>query len=258
MDLRFDHAVVVVERLAEAVATWRAAGFVVVPGGRHEEIPSENALIVFEDGGYLELLAVRDEEERASLALRRARRGWEAGLRRAPAVARRFLPRLAGPPGVGDAAWRGVRLDRFAAESRRRGFPMTGPVAMSRERPGGTRLEWSLVLPVTDRLPLLIEDVTPRQWRVAVTPENAAHPNGARGVGEVVVRVANVPMAALEYADVFGARPEAHPDGATRVTLGDVSITLVEGEPEQAMGVRLRGVSVLPAAIVAAGVRGGG
>ncbi len=258
MESRFDHAVVVVHELAAAIAGWRDAGFTVTEGGRHTEVPSENALVAFADGAYLELLAVRDAEARASLALRAARPGWEAELRRSSAVARRFLPRLAGPDGVGDVCWAARGLARFAAESRRRGFPMTGPVAMSRTRPDGERLEWSLVIPVTDRLPVLIEDVTPRDRRVPSSPAATTHANGARGVSGVTMRVAGVPMTAIEWADVLGARLATLPGGGTRVTLGGTMVTFMEGEPERAAGVTLAGVATLPPAITALGVRGEG
>ena len=51
-----DHLVVVVPDLDTAIANYTALGFTVVPGGRHP-IGSHNALIAFEDGAYIELLA---------------------------------------------------------------------------------------------------------------------------------------------------------------------------------------------------------
>ena len=51
-----DHLVIVVPELEAAVASYRGLGFTVVPGGRHP-IGTHNALIAFEDGAYLELIA---------------------------------------------------------------------------------------------------------------------------------------------------------------------------------------------------------
>jgi hypothetical protein len=252
-----DHVVVIVPALGEAVRRYTGAGFVVTPGGRHDAIPTENAVVAFADGSYLELLAVRDDESRASLRLRSASPGWAADLRRASAIGRRFLPRLVGPSGVADVVLRRSGLARFADEARRQGFPMTGPVAMARQRPDGARLEWALVLPAADHLPFLIEDVTPRALRVPSDGAACAHPNGARGVAAVTVRAVDVPQAAFAWADLFGARLEAGSDGGTRVALDDLSVAIAPGEPEGAIAVTLRGVGVLPADVIADGLRGG-
>ncbi len=258
MQLAFDHAVIVVPALADAVREWTAAGFVVTPGGRHDALPTENALVVFADGGYLELLALRDDEARESLQVRAGRPGWAAELRRSSAIARRFLPRLVGAPGVADYVLRGAPLERLAAESRRRGFALSGPVAMSRALPDGTQLDWRLLLPAADRLPFFIEDVTPRERRVPGAPAQVAHPNGALGVAGVTVRVAGVPASALEYADFFGAAPRARPDGSATLALAGLTVALPAGEPARAAGLTLRGVTALPPALEALGVRGAG
>jgi hypothetical protein len=258
VNVAFDHVVVVVPRLAPAERDLTAAGFIVTPGGRHDVLPTENALVVFADGGYLELIALRDADARASLERRSGRPGWAAELRRGPAVARRFLPRLLGPPGVADWVVRTSHLARDAAELRRRGHAATGPVPMGRARPDGTRLEWQLVLPAADRLPFLIEDRTPRVLRVPDAPETHGHPNGASGVAGVRVRVAEVAGAALEFADLLGVRLHAGADGSTRFELGGLSVTLEAGEPEGARAASLRGVASLPPALEALGIGAGG
>jgi hypothetical protein len=253
VDFAFDHVVVVVESLANAVREYRDAGFLVTPGGRHDAIPTENALVAFEDGGYLELIALRDRDARESLRLRRTGAAWERELRGSSAVARRFLPRLAASPGVADFVLCGAPLARFAAEARRRGFPMAGPAPMARERPDGTRLEWTIAFPAAEHIPFFIEDRTPRALRVPGGPEATAHPNGARGVAEVSVRVTDVPGAALAYADLFGVAPATAADSA-RLALAGIHVRLVAGEPAGACGAALRGDGRLPGAIEAAGV----
>ena len=253
MELSFDHVVIAVPSLAEAVGAYEAAGFQVLPGGRHDVIPTENALIAFEDGTYLELLALRDDDARESLKLRAARPDWAAELRRGSAVGRRVFPRLTGAPGVADFVL-GVRgLERLASEARRRGFAMTGPTTMSRERKDGVKLEWALALPESHALPFFIEDRTPRALRVP-GGEQARHPNGATGVSAVRVRATDVPHAALVYAELFDLAPRALPDGRAQLTVAGVRIVLEPGEPEGASGVRLRGASEATAALHAHGV----
>ncbi len=208
----------------------------------------------FADGGYLELLALRDDEARDNVRALRASARWEAHLRSASVIARRFLPRLAGASGVGDFVLRGERLARFAAESRTRGFPMTGPVPMSRRRPDGDELAWELLLPVADDLPFFIEDRTPIERRVPSGPASTTHANGALGVDSVEVRCASVATSALAMAELFDAAPRVEPSGRTALAIGALRVTLVEGEPTGAGAVRLRGVRALPAEVTALGV----
>src|SRR5262245_25569131 len=100
MPARLDHVVAVVSSLAEATRAFDAAGFTVTAGGRHDAIPTENALVAFADGSYLELLAARDPATRDELRALRPGAGWERHLKGVSAAARRFLPLLAGLDGV--------------------------------------------------------------------------------------------------------------------------------------------------------------
>lgn len=254
MHMRFDHAVVVVESLPAAVAAFTDAGFTVSPGGRHDAIPTENALVAFADGTYLELLAFREPAVRTELRALRASDAWAAHLHGTGAVARRFLPRLAGPEGVADAVVARGALTRFAAESRKREFVMTGPVPMRRERNGDAALAWELLLPAEDAIPFMIEDRTPREWRVPSSPGATRHANAATGIAAVEVTAREPAAVALRLADLFGARLEAR-DGRTCVTFADTAWWLMPGERDGASGVRLRGTRPLPAAIAALGVR---
>jgi len=145
--VRIDHVVLVVTSLADAVPAFAAAGFTVTPGGRHDTIPTENALVCFADGSYLELLAAREPSTRDELRALRAGGGWERHLKGVSAVARRFLPHLAGPDGVADWVLRGEALERRAAALRTLGIKAAGPLAMGRERADGVKLEWRLLLP---------------------------------------------------------------------------------------------------------------
>jgi hypothetical protein len=249
-----DHVVVVVESLAGASKTFHDAGFVVTPGGRHESLGTESALVVLADGTYLELLATRERGERESLRELRGTERWERYLHEASAVGRRFLPTLAGPGGVADFALRTGQLDRVAQESRRRKFVMTGPVAFARERPDGTRVEMKLLFPAEAWLPFMIEDRTPISARIPDDPAASAHPNGAQGLARVTVRTPTIASAALAYADRFEASLSIRPGGEAEVAFGGVRLALVEGEPTGACAVAVAGLYSLPEPIVALGV----
>jgi len=245
--------VIVVPALAPASDLYRSAGFTVVPGGRHDVIPTENALIAFEDRTYLELIALRDDEARASLQLRASRPGWSAELRSGSAVGRRFYPRLTGEPGTSDFVIAVRGIERLAAEARRRGFAMTGPTTLSRERHDGARLEMALVLPESPVLPFFIEDRTPRELRVP-GGEQARHANGALGIAEIRVRAESVPTATLAYAELFDAAPRALEGGRAQLVVGGVRVVLESGAPEGACGVTLKGASDLPPELLAHGL----
>lgn len=258
MNASLDHVIVVVPSLAEAIAGFRAAGFVVLPGGRHEGLPTENAQVVFADGAYLELLAAREPDARASLRELRGTGRWERHLHEASALARRFLPSLAGPDGVADWALRATPLDRIAAESRRRGYAMTGPVELGRRRPDGQQLAMRLLFPAERWQPFLIEDRTPMSLRIPADPAVRAHANGARGIARVTVRAGVVVSAAMGYVDHFDARITPRLDGSADVAFGRELLTLREGEPQGACGVTLAGVAELPPGILTLGVKPGG
>jgi hypothetical protein len=252
---RFDHAVVVVESLPEAVRGFADAGFTVSPGGRHDALPTENALVAFADGAYIELLAPLDPDTRAELRALRATPQWESHLHGASAIARRFLPRLAGDAGVGDVCLAGQRLARFAAECRQRETIVTGPVPMRRERANGEALAWDLLLPADDFVPFLIEDRTPREWRVPGALEAIAHQNGATGISDVFVQAEAPVPAALRLADLFEAQLEARPDGRTLAGFAGVSWWLEPGTVCGARAIGIAGVETLPDELIALGVR---
>ena len=250
-----DHAVLAVSSLAGAVEAFEAAGFTVMPGGRHGELPTENAIVPFADGSYLELLAARDPVTREDWRSLSTGPGWSRHLRGVSAIARRFLPSMAAEDGVVDWCLRSGDLMRDAARLRRLGHVAAGPVAMQRERPDGERLAWSLLLPESRLLPFWIAARTPRERRVPALP--GPHANGARGIASVRIRASVVPMAALALGDAFDVLPAADPTGVTRLDLGRWRIELVPGEREGPDAVAVRGCAGLPDTVRALGVLDG-
>jgi hypothetical protein len=251
---RLDHLVVVVDALTRAAEHFRAAGFTVSPGGRHDGIPTENALVAFADGSYLELLAMREPGARAELRALRASDRWDAHLKGVSALARRFLPRLAGADGVGDACLLAGHLDRFAGEARRRSLVLAGPVAMQRERRDEPALEWHVLLPADDLVPFLIEDRTPREWRVPGGPEATTHANGATGIADVRLRAHRTSAGALRLAELFDAAPRALPGGRTAVEFAGARWWIEDGEQAGACGCGIAGVAALPDDVRALGI----
>lgn len=258
MSVSVDHIVVVVPSLAEGAAAFEAAGFTVSPGGRHQEVPTENMLVPLADGSYLELLAARDPDLRSQLAARSKRDDWPRHLHEATALGRRFLPLLAAGDGVADWVLHGVALTRFAREARTRGHVMTGPTPMRRQRPDGVELAWRLLLPASFEHPFLIEDASPRTLRVPAEPAALRHANGATGLAAIDAGVESVPRAAMALADLFGWAPRVDAAGVTRFDVGPTHVRLRESDRPGAFAISIRGAGPLGPTLAAWGVSGEG
>jgi catechol 2,3-dioxygenase-like lactoylglutathione lyase family enzyme len=170
-----DHVVILVEGLQAAIESYGRLGFTVVSGGRHDRA-THNALIGFEDGAYIELIAFWEDAQ------------WHRW--------NRFLARGGG---LVDYCMRTDDLPGDVAILRQAGVTMSEDQPMSRLRPDGYRLEWSLSLATATQgmTPFLIEDVTPRDERV---PRQTLHANGVTGISALTVAVAD-----LEVAGRLGA-----------------------------------------------------
>ncbi len=200
---QFDHAVVLVPGLGAARRAWGEAGFDVVPGGRHEGSPTENALVAFSDSSYVELLAPRSFLVPAGAAVLRSTTPGLAWIRSRPGFLRRVLSLTGVRRGFVDWAVGTSDVAAAVAAARERGLAIGDPVAMGRTRPDGERLEWKVAFPDSPWLPFLIEDVTPRERRV---PAGAKHPNGFTGIAALEVSVRDVETAASRFEQLLGLR----------------------------------------------------
>jgi hypothetical protein len=147
----------------------------VTSGGQHADGQTQNALVPFADGSYVELVAFRD--------LRRS-------------LSHRWWPVAAYGGGYADFA---LLSDDLAADSAALGeLVKTPPHAGGRVRPDGIELKWRTAT-LKPPLPFVIEDVTARELRV---PGGAAaeHANGATGIGSVTVGAVDIGDAEWSYA----------------------------------------------------------
>jgi catechol 2,3-dioxygenase-like lactoylglutathione lyase family enzyme len=173
-----DHVVILMLDLDAAVRDYTALGFSVVPGGRHATA-THNALIGFDDGAYIELIAFWEDD--------RTHR-WH-----------RFLP-VGG--GLVDYCMRTDDLAAAVAALRAADVDIADKTPLSRTRPDGYKLEWYLALAgeMQGVLPFLIEDVTPREERA---PPDTSHTNVATGIDTLTIAVANR-VAVEQLARAFG------------------------------------------------------
>ena len=177
-----DHLVLFVDDLKTAVTHFEFRGFTVTPGGTNG--PTHNALIVFSNDTYIELIALQSSRTRFIMRSLRAvgvlalRRWLKRDLRT------RLLNWMSGPQGLVDLCFRGAELHEIAPSSPLSGIGLTGPVQFKRIRPDGLVIKWTLRGANDPRQPFFIQDATPIDYRIP-TGDTRIHPNGALGIPEV-------------------------------------------------------------------------
>lgn len=211
MGFSLDHVVIAVSDLASAVDDYSALGFTVYPGGVHHGGVSHNALVIFADGSYFELIAWRHAAPDV--------RWWQVLSKSGE--------------GLVDFALLPEDTRRDVAAARGRGLELDGPIAGGRSRPDGARLDWQLVRPRTTDLPFWCGDVTPRTLRV---PEGdmRVHPNGATGIASLRIAVDDVAASAARYAALAGPGSVDRSNGRAHVTIGSTTFALADDEAARA------------------------
>jgi catechol 2,3-dioxygenase-like lactoylglutathione lyase family enzyme len=179
-----DHIVIVAADLRTAIENYTDLGFTVTPGGKHP-IGSENALIPFADGSYIELIA---------FTISNSGLLWQEQLRNGG--------------GIVDFCARCNDLRDQRELFRKAGIAMDEPRPLSRQRPDGYVLNWILATPQppwAGIVPFLIEDITPREERV---PSKRQHANGATGIASITLAVNDPKALSAFYETVMGEKSE--------------------------------------------------
>jgi hypothetical protein len=200
-----DHIVIVVRELEQAMADYSALGFTVVPGGRHAGLNTHNALVAFDDGCYLELIAF--------LGPAPARHLWYDASQKGG--------------GLVDFCGRSDNLEKDAAVFRAAGAAIGTPFTMSRERPDGYRISWVLAVnegATSGLVPFFIRDITPRDERV---PHERRHHNLACGVKCLTIAVDELHPIQSIYEKALG-----HAQTIERLDLGATGVQFELG-PQQ-------------------------
>jgi len=200
-----DHIVILVSDLAAAIADYTALGFTVTPGGEHTGGATHNALVIFADDAYLELIAFKR-----------------------PAPEHHWYRHSAVGEGLIDFALLPTLIEADLAAARERGLEIEGPFPGGRLRPDDQQVAWQTGRALTPDLPFLCGDVTPRVLRV---PDGAArtHANGVTGIAGLTVAVADLGVSVARYRALLGTAelPSSSPVAARAIfALGDTTITL--------------------------------
>ncbi len=223
MPFSLDHIVIVTSDLDQAIADYTALGFTVLRGGEHPRRGSVNALIVFEDGSYFELIAFGRPVP--------GFRWWE-------------LLQNAGP-GFADYALLPEDIETDVRLARSRGLVISGLEEAGRLTREGTRLEWRTARSPTSDVPFLCGDITPRLLRV---PDGEArhHPNSIVGVSALTIAVRDLAASAGRYRALLPQELREEPHITDRGTLmarfncGTTVIQLVSPSADNAQSQELQ------------------
>jgi catechol 2,3-dioxygenase-like lactoylglutathione lyase family enzyme len=225
-----DHVVVAVSDLNATIEDYKRLGFTVIIGGEHAHRGSHNALIAFQDGSYIELIAFRHEP---------------------PVKDNTWWDLLQIGEGLVDTALLVDDLPQTLAGLAGAGFSITGPMQGGRHLPEGQRIDWRVARLDVDgpvRYPFLIDDLTPHELRVP-QGEAAVHPNGATGIARIVLGVPSVAAAREWFGLIYG------PGQGDTFAVGSQQITLVDPDsatPDQAARLASHGAG--PVEIVMTGI----
>ena len=168
--------------LTTAITRFESKGFTVTPGGTNA--PAHNALIVFSNHTYIELIAL--QSSRARLIMRSLRGLGLLVLRRwlKSDLQTRLLDWMFGPQGLIDLCFRGTELPEITHSSPLSGIRRPDPVLFKRFRPYGLVVQWTLRSTSNRRQPIFIQDATPVVYRIPAGSVRI-HPNGALRISEV-------------------------------------------------------------------------
>jgi hypothetical protein len=182
--LKVDHVTIAGAELAKLEHSFAGVGLVTDYGGAHSNQITHMALLGFIDGSYIELISTIQPGQKETAF-------WGEHI-------------------LGDGgpcAW-AVQVGDVAAEAARvaaLGIPVSGPFYYQRRRPNGVLVEWDLAF-LDDKgagamLPFIINDITPRAWRVQPSASIANAP--LTGVATVLLGIPNLSAAITLFRQVY-------------------------------------------------------
>jgi len=193
MFTRIDHVMICVPDLQQGIEQCRRMGFNIVPEGTRSGKGTHNA-IAFNQDDYLELLAIRDQDEhRAALG----RPGnLDAGL---PDF-------IAAGGGLRYIVLQSDDLVADVAAIRSRGVDVSDAIDGERRTAAGQALRWKVaVLGPGNPLPIcFIQHLTPMAERRKLLSSTGNHPNGVYTIERSYIVTHDAEVDAATYANVLG------------------------------------------------------
>ena len=150
---------------------WLTDHFTITPGGVHAGGQTENKLIIFRDGSYIELIAFVNDDPKH-------RTGHRWGDKKFG-----IIDFALSSQEDADESY-ALLKDRLAKAEV--GVKYEQPEAGGRTRDDGQVLKWKVTVPAKPTLrgeaPFFCHDITPRDLRVPFSEKSTSHPSGAYGV----------------------------------------------------------------------------
>jgi len=181
MPFKLDHIIIAVGDLDQAIAEYQALGFNAFYGGKHASGTTQNALVCFADGSYLELLAPTGEP-------------------RTDMNAADFSGLLQQGKGLAGYALLSDDFDADSAALRAKGIDVGEVKIGSRLRPDKVELRWQTALIDGGMSPFLIQDITPRNLRVPDDEAVTRHHNGSLSLQDLARVIPNLNLNQIEQA----------------------------------------------------------
>lgn len=204
--LAIDHMIIVVKNLELASNQFNQVGFSVIPGGVHSGGLTHNALVPFQDGTYLELLATTRPATLTLLMILKRLKLLSLYTSRQSAISRRLIEDIACGVGIIDYCMFSTDLIHDVTASRQRGLTITDPIPGGRLRPDGKEVNWRTAVPEAIDIPFLIDDLTPRELRVP-NVDNQFHSNQVVGIYGVSILVSKYIESIAHYQCLLGEEP---------------------------------------------------
>lgn len=205
MPFQLDHIVISVQNLPAATANFRELGFTVLPGGQHSSGTTENAIIAFADGTYIELITPTGNPPSG--------KGMDFSL-------------LVNPhDGFTGFALLSSDLEAGAASMATHDIPVQPVQQGNRTKPDGTHIAWKMALITGTMSPFLIQDETERALRVSNLPEHITHANGTQGISNLTIVTTDLAPLQARYSAILGSDPQPAASSVT-YTLSGTSMTL--------------------------------
>lgn len=221
--LRLDHLIIAVNDLDDAINNFAALGFTVRFGGVHASGATQNALIVFQDGTYLELMAPTGEPAKPNTA--------------------DYTFLFARGEGFAGFCLSSDDLTADAALIQAQGGNIGSISEGGRVRPDGVEMRWRTAWIDEQSLPFVMQDLSPRNLRVTDDPALTTHANGATGIGALFVTDSPwaMPVALNQrFTAVFG---EADGRGVYQCGGVEIWMTPPGGTHDAVTSVKLHGLS---------------
>jgi hypothetical protein len=185
MSFFLDHIIIAVRDLERAMQHYREHDFTVNYGGEHASGTTHNALIVFKDGTYFELMALTGKES-------------------ASEDAADYSNLIRGKTGIVGYAVASRDLQQDLNDMRQRGVDLPEPQYGSRLRADGVKLEWITAMDPHHISPFFIEDRTPREHRIPREETPMTHANGVQGIGGLLFNSPAAWQMATYYEKLLG------------------------------------------------------